>query len=256
MAVLSLVLLGGILGTILAIAAVWLSVAGEDPLVQQLFSVLPGYNCGACGRSGCLDYAEALAGNALLDLCRPGGQKVINEIAEILHKDVPDEQVKHMAFVFCQGGARAVDVYAYAGISSCQAAVLLQGGYKKCARGCLGFGDCREACLFEAITLNEDGVPKIDPDKCMDCGACLKVCPKGIIRRVPQREMRRVVCSNQDNAKEARQTCAVACIGCGICVKKCPFQAIELQNNLAVIDSDKCTNCGECVSVCVTKAVR
>ena len=160
-----------------------------------------------------------------------------------------------MAFVFCQGGARALDAYAYSGISSCQAANILQGGYKKCRTGCLGFGDCRAACIFGAISLSENGVPEIDPDKCTDCGMCIKTCPKGVIRRAPQREMKRVICSNHDTPKNAKAACAVACIGCGICVRRCPFQAIELQDNLAVIDPGKCTNCGECVEVCSTRAI-
>ncbi|GBR77094.1 electron transport complex protein RnfB, partial [Candidatus Termititenax persephonae] len=56
----ALTFLGGGLGLLLAVAAVWLS-AAENPLAQRLLEILPGYNCGACGQSGCSAYAEVLA---------------------------------------------------------------------------------------------------------------------------------------------------------------------------------------------------
>ena len=164
-------------------------------------------------------------------------------------------EIKKTAVVFCQGGARAMDAYAYSGIASCQSAMLIQGGYKKCVRACLGFGDCRKVCKFNAIFINENGVAEINPDKCADCGMCLKICPKEIIQRAPRREVRRVLCSNHDTAQNARESCVVACDGCGECVRQCPFQAVEIQHNLASINPDKCTNCGECVAVCPTGAI-
>ncbi|MCM8762145.1 MAG: 4Fe-4S binding protein, partial [Candidatus Omnitrophica bacterium] len=39
------------------------------------------------------------------------------------------------------------------------------------------------------------------------------------------------------------------------CVKVCPQQAITLQNNLAVIDYEKCDNCGRCVEECPRKII-
>jgi Fe-S-cluster-containing hydrogenase component 2 len=34
------------------------------------------------------------------------------------------------------------------------------------------------------------------------------------------------------------------------CEKTCPNGAIKVQDNLAVIDYSKCTNCGECAKAC------
>ncbi|HHT9159078.1 MAG TPA: 4Fe-4S binding protein, partial [Candidatus Brocadiaceae bacterium] len=41
-----------------------------------------------------------------------------------------------------------------------------------------------------------------------------------------------------------------SCIACKQCEKICPYDAIHVQNNLAVIDYGKCTSCGKCVEVC------
>ena len=247
---LALLSLGLLLGALLAFASLQFAVA-VDPLVQKLQEALPGYNCGACGLSGCSGYAEALAdGNAALDLCRPGGQSVLQRIAGLLHKEVSANQVKKIACVSCHGGVRALNAYMYSGIASCQAAALVQNGYKKCRWGCLGFGDCAAACTFGALTMGEDNLPVISADKCVDCGACLKACPKKLIQQTPQRELKRVACSNHDFGKTARAVCAAACTACGLCVRNCPYQAVTLKDKLAVIDPDKCTNCGACAANC------
>jgi formate hydrogenlyase subunit 6/NADH:ubiquinone oxidoreductase subunit I len=61
--------------------------------------------------------------------------------------------------------------------------------------------------------------------------------------------------------------CATGCIACGICEKVCPHGAIHVVKdpaqdswpnprglkNVAVIDYDKCTGCGICVSKCPQK---
>ena len=43
---------------------------------------------------------------------------------------------------------------------------------------------------------------------------------------------------------------AEECIGCGVCVKKCPFDALKMEDDIAVVDQDKCTLCGICVEAC------
>ncbi len=45
------------------------------------------------------------------------------------------------------------------------------------------------------------------------------------------------------------------CVGCGACLSSCPYGAINLKDNLAVIDDDKCTLCGACVSSCGFDAI-
>ncbi len=45
------------------------------------------------------------------------------------------------------------------------------------------------------------------------------------------------------------------CIGCKICIDKCPFNALEMKNDLAVVDVDKCTLCGACIDPCPVNAI-
>lgn len=45
------------------------------------------------------------------------------------------------------------------------------------------------------------------------------------------------------------------CIGCGLCVQTCPFEAIDLEDGIAKVDSEKCTNCGACVGDCPVNVI-
>ncbi len=45
------------------------------------------------------------------------------------------------------------------------------------------------------------------------------------------------------------------CVGCGDCVSHCSVQALELQQEKAVLDSKKCIGCGECILICPESAI-
>ena len=46
------------------------------------------------------------------------------------------------------------------------------------------------------------------------------------------------------------------CEGCGICVEFCQFEAIAIQDGLALVNRDDCYGCGVCVDKCAQGAVR
>lgn len=46
------------------------------------------------------------------------------------------------------------------------------------------------------------------------------------------------------------KSCNSGCLGFGTCAKICPFDAIHVENGIAVVDKEKCKACGKCVEVC------
>ena len=45
------------------------------------------------------------------------------------------------------------------------------------------------------------------------------------------------------------------CTGCGKCTSVCPQGAIAIVNKIAVIDYNKCIKCGICLQTCPHKAI-
>lgn len=46
------------------------------------------------------------------------------------------------------------------------------------------------------------------------------------------------------------KTCPNGCLGLGSCAAVCKFDAIRIENGVAVIDEEKCVSCGMCVKQC------
>lgn len=46
------------------------------------------------------------------------------------------------------------------------------------------------------------------------------------------------------------KACASGCLGFGSCVKACPFDAIHVEDGVAVVDREACKACGKCVAAC------
>ena len=51
---------------------------------------------------------------------------------------------------------------------------------KICDAGCIGCMKCQRECPAEAIKV-ENGLAQIDYDKCVQCGHCVDICPRGIL---------------------------------------------------------------------------
>lgn len=250
------------LGGIAFISALGLGIASRffaveiDPKIKEIEEFLPGANCGGCGYPGCSAFAEAVvAGNVDASGCVAGGPSVAQEIGRVLGLEVKSGPRK-IAYVFCRGGVNhSLEKYEYLGVKDCRAAQLLAGGPKACAYGCLGFGTCVQVCLFGAISMGQDRIPVIDPNKCTSCGKCVAVCPRNIIHINLESQRFFVLCSSHDKGKSVKEACKIGCIACQICVKKCPENAVHMEDNLAVIDPEKCTSCGICWEKCPQKII-
>mgnify|MGYP000518895683 CR=1 FL=1 len=247
--------LGLIFAAILAIANIKLHVE-EDPRVTEIMDVIPGANCGGCGYPGCSAFADAVVkGDAPVNGCPVGGDEFAEQVAKIMGVEVVKGE-KVVAQCQCQGGMAEIAYQGeYQGAQSCIAATLVSGGKKLCEFGCLGLGDCAAACKFGAITISENRLPVVDPDKCVACGECVDVCPRDLMEMHPISHRVKVLCKNHDIGRYAMKVCTRSCIACGLCVKKCPFDAIHVIDNKATIDYEKCKQCGLCATVCPNNAI-
>ena len=233
----------------------------EDTRIDVVTELLPGANCGGCGFPGCRGFAEACVKAESLDnmLCPVGGLPVMCKVSEILGHAVCQATPK-IAVVRCNGScANRPRTSKFDGARNCKIAAQLYAGETNCSYGCFGYGDCVEACQFDAIVINpETGLPVVNEDKCTACGACVKACPKKVIElrnKGPKNRRVFVSCINKDKGGVARKACSAACIGCGKCQKVCPFGAIRIENNLAYIDFELCRSCRKCVNECTTGAI-
>lgn len=250
---------GIVFGFILAVANKKFAME-VNPLIHEVEEVLPKGQCGACGFAGCANYAEAVVLNPEVapNLCVPGKEAVAKLVAELTGK-AAEKVEPRIAHVRCRGtGDKAVLSYNYKGVKDCKAASMVQGGPKGCKNGCVGFGNCVEVCNFGAMSMGENGLPIVDKKKCTGCGACETACPKSVIQMIPTNAKVKVDCNSKDKGAIARKLCTAACIGCGICAKNCSYGAIEVKNNLAVVDHKICMEkCSEatCIAKCPTGAI-
>ena len=248
--------LGVILSTVLALANKKLHVF-EDPRIDAVEEMLPGANCWACGLAGCRAFAEAVvAGSVNPAQCTANPPEMAEAIARLLGVEVATGE-KRVARLACAGGHNVARRRAlYDGLETCRAAHLVGGGGKGCPWGCLGYGDCAQACPFDAIVMDENGLPQVDEDKCTACGACVDVCPRDLFSIHPVSHRLWVACKNRARGKEAKAECAVACIGCGLCAKDAAPGLIEMDQNLPKIDYDKNESASiEAIQRCPTGAI-
>lgn len=113
------------------------------------------------------------------------------------------------------------------------------GGYEvtNACRGCLAHR-CEAACKRGAISFDNNHVAHIDKSKCVECGACAKVCPYSAIHNYkrPCEVACKVKAISMGENKEAKIN-NDKCIACGACVYQCPFGAIADKSYLMdVID--------------------
>ncbi len=249
-----------VLGSMAAIFALGLSIAARvfyvyvDPRIGQVQDFLGGANCGGCGYAGCSDCAEAIvAGKAPVTICILVPAENVKQIAEIMGVSVGEAEEKKVARILCRGTPeKAKRRFEYMGIEDCRAAALVAGGNKDCEYGCLGLGTCVKNCPFGAMTMGEDGLPKVDIEKCVGCGTCVRVCPRGVPHLLGISQNVYVPCNSHDLGKIVKAICEVGCQGCGICRKNCPEKAITIDKFLSIVNPEKC-NIEKCHLECIEK---
>lgn len=95
-------------------------------------------------------------------------------------------------------------------------------------RGCIAHR-CEEACPRDAIYFDENQKAHIDKSKCINCGACAKVCPYSAIsnyKRPCEKACKIKAISMRQDESHAAHINNDKCISCGACEYMCPFGAI------------------------------
>lgn len=148
-AVISLTILGAVLGLFLGYAARRLAVEG-NAMVGEIQAILPGSQCGQCGFPGCAGAAQALAdGTAPVTLCPPGGRDVVALLAAKLGVEVNLADVKDSVPMYAEVKEEI----------------------------CIGCTRCFKVCPTDAIMGAAQQIHVVFREACTACGKCEEVCP-------------------------------------------------------------------------------
>lgn len=232
----------------------------EDPKIDLVDEALPGANCGGCGYAGCRAFAENIVKAETMEgfFCPVGGNEVMKSLGPILGVEA-DEKKPQIAVLRCNGSIKnSIPKFEYDGDQTCSFTTNLTAGLGGCQFGCLGGGECVDACDFDAMYMDPETNLPVVKSNCVACNACVQACPRDILElrnRGPKDKRIFVSCMNEEKGPLAKLNCTVSCIGCKACVKVCAFDAIDVNNFLAYIDYESCTLCRKCVEVCPTDAI-
>jgi len=212
----------------------------KDKRVEQIYEILPGIDCGACGAPGCAAFAEGVVeGKYGVNGCKAGGQEGADKIAEIMGVTKKDTGEEKVAVLRCLGdNETAKRIADYNGIMTCEA-LHLAGGDKGCQYGCLGLGDCADACPFNAIEMGENGLPYVIEEECTSCGVCVETCPRELFELIPKDQDIYIACSSYDDAKIVKSVCTRGCIGCTLCTRVTENEIVKMDGKLAKVQWDK-----------------
>ena len=208
---------GIVLGIVIAIFVKLFNVK-SDPRVDLALELLPGANCGGCGKAGCADFAKALAaGTANPANCPVSSAEQIAAISKVLGIDA-GEIARKRAVVSCRSFIGEVHKMKYNGVMDCVSANMVAGGPDDCRFGCLGLGTCARKCPFGAIEIVGQ-IAVVHRELCVGCGACAAACPRGVIKMIPVEAEYHVYCNSVEKGVEKRKICKAGCIGCGKCTR-------------------------------------
>lgn len=135
----------------------------QNPLVAQIEQHLPQTQCAQCGYPGCRPYAEAIAkGEADINLCPPGGEETVKNLAELLHLEIKplekEATIKRVAWID--------------------------------EDKCIGCVLCIKACPVDAIIGATKQMHTVISSECTGCDLCVPVCPVDCIEMLDEKQVR------------------------------------------------------------------
>lgn len=227
-----------------------------DGRAKMIYSLLPCTDCGKCGFSSCGEFAVACAADrTLAGLCQHSLRDLLSASRDIWGY-APGREGTPAARVHCAAAKSAcAEKFRYFGVRNCAGVHLLWNGNRECQHGCVGFGDCGEACPTGAIEFVDGFLPKVNDLLCIGCGKCVSACPFGVIELSGRGLVTTVRCHTRDSGMKVNSICHAGCISCQVCVKSCPHHAFDFTEGAPRIMADRCTNCGICEKKCPTGVI-
>jgi ferredoxin len=124
---------------------------------------------------------------------------------------------------------------------------------------CTGCTACVKRCPVDAIKGRRKGQHDIDPDLCIDCGACAPVCSDNAIFDTQGNR----IMFKKKKAWPFAFVDEINCVGCEKCVDECPFDALHIVGHpvnasfhgIVLVDDKKCTGCRICEWACPYDAI-
>jgi electron transport complex protein RnfB len=129
-------------------------------LISAIDALLPQTQCGKCGHSGCLPYAQEISEGGAINKCPPGGQRTIAQLADLLCTDVIPLDPEH--------GLESPRLVAYIREEEC-----------------IGCTKCIKACPVDAILGASKRMHTVIVDECTGCDLCVAPCPVDCIDLLP-----------------------------------------------------------------------
>jgi len=125
---------------------------------------------------------------------------------------------------------------------------------------CKGCDECAQICPTKASSGEMKEKHEIDPNRCIDCGACVNVCEyEALVDQFGK------ACKYTPKEKWKKPVVDEAlCDGCSICVEECPANCLEIiipegkgeaHGVSHLTDTELCHGCGMCERHCPIEAI-
>ena len=133
----------------------------DNDLINKIDAILPQTQCGMCDYPDCKSYAKAIAtGEKDIAHCSPGGERVLNLIADITNQDPSP--------------------YKYFVAERMRPKQVMQIREEEC----IGCTKCIQACPIDAIIGGRKNMHTILTDVCSGCELCIEPCPTDCIETI------------------------------------------------------------------------